>query len=285
MQAEAQQDDPERHGGDDQRREAGRARRARRRRAPRSRPEGGSRRATQERSARREARSVPPRAATIAAMIAPAAMKRVDAASSGGIVSPVDRDRRGTSSPRSCRRPRAPSTPSPCGSPKQRQRRARAEQDDPERGAATRCRSGRRRTGRKRSMTAPITSWPAIRIPIVAVAPIRGWANVIVKTTSRPIRPPDPHPRVARRTRSPRPPVPCRETRRIVTASRSCTPVANVERLDARRPGRRSGPSPRPAPSRRGRRAPPALPRGRSQAEARRTWLASGSSFGSRAGR
>ena len=42
----------------------------------------------------------------------------------------------------------------------------------------------------KRSITAPITSWPAIRIPIVAVAPIRGCANVIVSTMSRPIAPP-----------------------------------------------------------------------------------------------
>src|SRR5262249_13148074 len=41
-----------------------------------------------------------------------------------------------------------------------------------------------------RSMTAPITSWPAIRIPIVAVAPIRGCANVIENTTMSPISPP-----------------------------------------------------------------------------------------------
>jgi hypothetical protein len=42
----------------------------------------------------------------------------------------------------------------------------------------------------KRSITAPITSCPAIRIPITAVAPIRGWANVIAVTTVNPIRPP-----------------------------------------------------------------------------------------------
>src|SRR5262249_61333896 len=39
----------------------------------------------------------------------------------------------------------------------------------------------------KRSINAPMTSWPAIRIPIVAVAPISGWAKVIVKTTVNPI--------------------------------------------------------------------------------------------------
>ena len=42
-----------------------------------------------ERSARRGMRSDPPRKCTNAAMIAPEAMKRVEAANSGGIVSPA----------------------------------------------------------------------------------------------------------------------------------------------------------------------------------------------------
>ena len=38
-------------------------------------------------------------------------------------------------------------------------------------------------------MTAPIASCPAISSPIVAVAPMRGVANVIVKITISPITP------------------------------------------------------------------------------------------------
>ena len=80
--------DPERHRRDDQRREPDRRRRARRRRAPRSRPAAARRSrcttpscAPADRAATRRARR------TIAAMIEPAAMKRVETASIGGIVS------------------------------------------------------------------------------------------------------------------------------------------------------------------------------------------------------
>ena len=66
-----------------------------------------------------------------------------------------------------------------------------------------------------------------MRIPIVAVAPIRGWANVIAKTTVSPIAPPS-HIHSGDRIASVRPPSPVRATTRIVAASVSCTAVANV---------------------------------------------------------
>src|SRR5581483_11036759 len=79
----------------------------------------------------------------------------------------------------------------------------------------------------KRSITAPITSCPAIRIPIVAVAPIRGCANVIVNTTTSPISPPS-HIHAGVRNASERPPVPARTASRIASESTSWTAVANA---------------------------------------------------------
>ena len=95
--------------------------------------------------------------------------------------------------------------------PNEREACADSQQRDPDQPAAARCRSGRRRRGRTGRSAAPITSWPAIRIPIVAVAPIRGWANVIVKTTVRPIRPPS-HIQAGERNAPPSPPKPARAT-------------------------------------------------------------------------
>src|SRR5581483_7374796 len=74
---------------------------------------------------------------------------------------------------------------------------------------------------------APITSCPAIRIPIVAVAPIRGCANVIVKTTVSPITPPS-HIHAGARNAPASPPIPVRATSRMASESASCTAVANA---------------------------------------------------------
>ena len=80
----------------------------------------------------------------------------------------------------------------------------------------------------KRSITAPITSWPAIRIPIVAVAPMRGWAKVIVSTTSRPIAPPA-HIHFGASKRLAEPAEPAAGRRAGARATRtSCTHVAKV---------------------------------------------------------
>ena len=81
----------------------------------------------------------------------------------------------------------------------------------------------------KRSITAPITSWPAIRIPIVAVAPMRGWANVIVPTTVSPITPPS-HIHAGVRNAPPSPPTPAR----AITQDRQ-----SEHELDAGREGER----------------------------------------------
>ncbi len=64
-------------------------------------------------------------------------------------------------------------------------------------------------------------------MPIVAVAPMRGWANVIEKTTVNPITPPS-HIHAGDLNAPPIPPKPVRATSRIVSDSASCTPVANV---------------------------------------------------------
>ena len=76
-------------------------------------------------------------------------------------------------------------------------------------------------------MIAPITSCPAIRIPIVAVAPMRGCAKVIVNTTVSPITPPS-HIHAGARNAPLSPPVPDRAITRIAAESTSCTQVAKV---------------------------------------------------------
>ena len=84
-----QDDDPERHRGDDQRGEPDRDVSARRRTAPRSHRAAEARSRCTRRAARRPIRNDPPRRATIAAISAPAVMNRVETANSGAIVSTV----------------------------------------------------------------------------------------------------------------------------------------------------------------------------------------------------
>jgi hypothetical protein len=76
-------------------------------------------------------------------------------------------------------------------------------------------------------MIAPITSCPAIKIPIVAVAPMRGWANVMVSTTVSPITPPN-HIQAGALNAPPSPPTPARTATRSTSESASCTNVENV---------------------------------------------------------
>ena len=125
--------------------------------------------------------------------------------------------------------------------------------------AARTGRSGRRRrarTGRSRTRA----SWPAIRIPIVAIALIRGCANVIEKTTSRPTA----HraTSTAERARRRRAAGALPRARRIETASTSWPAVANASASTTpTRPPKR--PSTPPGPSPRARRATPARRGGR----------------------
>ena len=82
----------------------------------------------------------------------------------------------------------------------------------------------------QRSIAAPITSWPAMRIPTVAVIPIRGPAYVIVRTM------------IAHQTAEQHPPrlldaraKPSRlwcATARMTTAIAAVRAVENAERLE-----------------------------------------------------
>ena len=93
-----------------------------------------------------------------------------------------------------------------------------------------------------------------MRIPIVAVAPIRGAQTVIEKTTSTPIPPPPTQYHHGERSAPPSPPRAPAEDEQQPSSRRASRRRGSPRVPRTSRPARRSGPSRRPGSSRRTRR-------------------------------